>query len=191
VDIERFKKLASPQPGKELFEMISTGSFRLAKNFPYLINAFRSLKKENIVLHIYGSGPLQQAFQELIDINEVNVVLKGEVKNIQDILPAYDAYVMSSVYEGFSLAVLEAMAVKLPLMLSDIKSFREQGADTVIYFDLDNEQDFVEKALHMKNNFSETRGMAERSYRRAIDFFTLQHHIDELRRIYSEALNER
>ncbi len=188
VDIERFNKLASPQHGKENFEISSSGSFRVAKNFPYLINAFRGLKNENIVLHIYGSGHLQQSLQQLIDRTGVNVILKGEVRNIQDVLPRYDAYVMSSVYEGFSLAVLEAMAVKLPLMLSDIPSFREQGGDTVIYFDLNNEQDFIKKILALKNNYIEASQMAERSYRRVIENFTLQHHVTKLRQIYTETL---
>lgn len=189
VDIERFKKLAVPDPGKGSFEVISTGSFRVAKNFPFLINAFRLLKNKNIVLHIYGSGPLKDSFQEMIDKTGVNVALKGEVQNIQDVLPRYDVYVMSSVYEGFSLAVLEAMAVKLPLLMSNIASFKEQLEDTALFFDLDNEEEFANKLLWLKNNRAEASRMAERSYCRAIENFTVQHHVKKLRQIYSETLD--
>ncbi|MGC8001405.1 glycosyltransferase, partial [Salmonella enterica] len=55
-----------------------------------------------VVLDIYGAGDLK------------------------DTLPNYHAMIMSSFYEGFSIGVLEAMAMKIPLVLSDIPSFREQ-----------------------------------------------------------------
>lgn len=191
VDVERFRNPASPDPEKETFEVISTGSFRIAKNFPFLINAFRALKDEDIVLHIYGTGPLEKPLQKMIDENGVKVVLKGEVGNIQDILPRYDAYVMSSAYEGFSLAVLEAMAVKLPLLVSNIPSFREQLEETALFFNLDNEKEFTDKLLWIKNNRRASLQLAERSYNRAIENFTFRHHIKKLHQIYADALSGR
>lgn len=174
--------------GKE-FRLISTGALRLQKNYQFLINTFRKLRTQDIKLHIYGSGPLENSLQQLIDNNRVNVVLKGEVKNIQDLLPHYDAFVLASKYEGFSLAVLEAMAVKIPLLLSNIDSFNEQCDNTAIYFDLDNEDDFVVKLAQLMADKERTSAMTEDAYERVYSNFTLSHHMEKLQSIYSKTLN--
>jgi glycosyltransferase involved in cell wall biosynthesis len=94
---------------------------------------------------------------------------------------------MSSTFEGFSLSVLEAMATQTPLLLSDIKSFREQCADTALYFDLDDVNDFVSKIKNISKNKSELLQMARRAKERVIENFTLDIHMRGLRSIYQEA----
>jgi glycosyltransferase involved in cell wall biosynthesis len=59
------------------------------------------LKHENIELHIYGVGPLEKSIEELIAKTGAKVILKGEVRNIEKIIPQYDLYLMSSTFEGF------------------------------------------------------------------------------------------
>lgn len=189
VDLAQFKHQRYPDAQRQVFRLISTGALRLQKNYPFIIKAFTALRNENIELHIYGSGPLMSVLQKLINKNGVKVVLKGEVKNIHEVLPQYDAFVMASIFEGFSLAVLEAMAVKLPLLLSDIDSFNEQCADTAVYFDLTNEDDFIKKVLQLKADKSGTSAMAEDAYQRVVNNFTLPHHIHQLQAIYAETLN--
>lgn len=188
VDIDKFKNTAKRNNFRGQLKVISTGSFRVAKNFPYLVRAFSKLKKDNVELHIYGGGPLKDEVQRQIDESGAPVILKGEVQNIEHVLPDYHLFIMASLYEGFSLAVLEAMAVKLPIMLSDIQSFREQGADTVIFFDLKDENDLAEKVRAFKNNYLETSKIAERSYERVLSGFTLEHHVKILQQIYRDAL---
>ena len=47
------------------------------------------------------------------------VAFLGRRTDINDLLQAMDAFLMPSLYEGFSLAALEAMASGLPIYLSD------------------------------------------------------------------------
>ena len=56
--------------------------------------------------------------------------------HLNRIIKKYDLFVMSSIYEGFSVSVLEAMSLGMPLLLSDIASFREQCEGTAVYFNL-------------------------------------------------------
>jgi len=190
VDMNRFTQKNIPDPGRKVFRLISTGALRLQKNYPFLIKAFGALKKEDIELHIFGSGPLKDSLQKLINDNGANVVLKGELKNMHEILPQYDAFVMASFFEGFSLAVLEAMAVKLPMMLSDIDSFKEQCAGTAIYFNLANADEFVKKVLQLKHDISFVSEMTEQAYERVAGNYTLPHHMNQLQAIYSAALSD-
>lgn len=170
------------------FKIVCVGALRSQKNMSYLINAFKLLQNQNVELHIYGSGPLQTQLQEKILKLKVNVVLKGEVKNIQEILPQYDLYVMSSFFEGFSLSVLEAMAVKLPMLLSDIPSFKEQCQDCALYFNLNEIGDFAQKVLLLKADEKLLNEIAIKGYQRVRENFTLQHHMKQLKDIYLTAL---
>jgi len=86
--------------------------------------------------------------------------------------------------------VLEAMAMNMPLLLSDISSFREQGEDAATYFSLTDENDLPQKLLALsKKNDAALKAMGEKGKQRALQHFTLPQHIEGLRAIYSEALN--
>ena len=133
---------------------------------------------------------MQDEIQKKINETGAKVILKGEVKNIEVIITQYDLCLMASFYEGFSLSVLEAMAMNMPLLLSDIPSFREQCENTAVYFSLTDENDLPKKLLDLsKTSLEQLKAMAENGKQRAIENFTLPQHIKGLRTIYSEALS--
>ena len=167
------------------FRIITVGALRLQKNHRFLLEAFKQLSHENFELDIYGTGPLQNELQQFINENELWVNLKGQVTNLPEIINQYDVFVMSSTFEGFSLSVLEAMAMKMPLLLSDIKSFKEQCADTACYFDLKKPEDFVKQLKQLAADKSKLNEMGALAQQRAISNFTLQQHMEGLRKIYA------
>jgi glycosyltransferase involved in cell wall biosynthesis len=191
VDINRFNiQNVQRHSSSPTFRLVAVGALRLQKNYSYLINAMALVKDKNIELDIYGVGNLQDELQQTIIATGAKVILKGEVSNIQDILPQYDLFVMSSTFEGFSLGVLEAMAMRMPLLLSDIASFREQCEDIAYYFSLADINDLAEKIIELsKTDPAVLLQKGEAARQRAINNFTLQQHISGLRDIYKEALN--
>ena len=192
VDIDRFNTTAvKPKSRGAVFKIISVGALRKQKNYEYLVAAMARLTNKPVELHIYGVGELQEDLQNKINETGANIILKGEVNNINEILPQYDLYVMSSTYEGFSLSVLEAMAMGMPLLLSDIKSFREQCEDIACYFSLTDAADGARQIEMMaEKNLHELQQMGERAKQRAVANFTLQKHLQGLRTIYTDALGQ-
>jgi glycosyltransferase involved in cell wall biosynthesis len=185
VDTGQFNHKGIPvKTGHEGFRLISVGALRQQKNHRFLVDAFRLLKNEHIHLHIYGDGPLKTVLQSSIDDAAVNISLKGMVTNIHELLPQYDLFVMSSTFEGFSLGVLETMAMKVPMLLSDIVSFREQCEDTAIYFSLNDVNDFAEKVKALLNDKVKRDQLSENAFKRVINNFTLEHHIKQLKQVY-------
>jgi glycosyltransferase involved in cell wall biosynthesis len=190
VDVERFNidKIAA-EKNNNTFKLVAVGALRVQKNYPYMIDAMALIKDKNIELDIYGTGILQEELQQQINRTGARVFLKGEVNNIESIIPRYDLFVMSSTYEGFSLGILEAMAMRMPLLLSNISSFQEQCADNAWYFSLADVQDAAAKIVALsetdKKNLYEK---AEAGRQRAVNNFTLKHHISGLRKIFHEAL---
>ena len=187
VDVKIFNENnALPKKESNVFKLITVGALRKQKNHIYLLEAFKLLDNKKFQLDIYGEGPLHCSFEPAINAADLNVHLKGEVKNLQHVLNQYDLYVMSSTFEGFSLSVLEAMAMRMPLLLSDIRSFREQCENTAVYFNLDEVKDFIEKLEGLASNKS-LNGFGDAAHDRAVNNFTLEQHMQGLRKIYSEA----
>jgi glycosyltransferase involved in cell wall biosynthesis len=169
-------------------KLIAVGGLRFPKNQIYLINAFKKLKNLAFELHIYGTGAQEAELKAIAAEANVNIVFMGEISDIKAIIKEYDIYVMPSISEGFSLSILEAMSMEMPLLISDIPSFREQCEDVAEYFDLNNEDDFIIKLKALSANKQKQITMGQMAKERAHKYFTLEHHMEGLRKIYSETL---
>ncbi len=191
VDTKLFKMGEEKKYGtKSTIRLISVGRIAKQKNHAYLINAFKLIKDKNFELHIYGGKLLDEEIEKEIKKENLNVELKGLVTNIQELIPQYDIFVMSSLYEGFSLAVLEAMAMGMPLLLSNIESFKEQCGDTAIYFDLDSPKDFVEKLIKLSKDETEMKRMGNAAKERVLKYYTLEHHMKIINQVYEDVMIE-
>ena len=174
----------------ETFSIVTVGNLKEQKNHRFLLEAFKELKDINIKLDIYGKGPLRQTLQQTIDEHHLNIELKGQVKNIQEQVKRYDLFIMSSAYEGFALSVLEAMALGMPMLLSDIPSFKEQCEGTAAYFKLNHVKDFTTQLLALKNDPRQLQVLSKACKQRVLQHFTLQKHMQQLKAIYDDTLIE-
>ncbi len=174
--------------GKSL-KLIAVGNLKTQKNHHYLLEAFKQLKNENISLDIYGDGFLKSELQEIITKNDLPVRLMGKINNLPDVISQYDLFVLSSLYEGFSLAVLEGMVKEIPMLLSDIPTFREQCDQTANYFSLSDVSDFINKVKYLRDHPEELRKNAIAGKDRVLSKFTIDHHMTALRQIYAKILH--
>lgn len=98
---------------------VAVGRLSEQKHFSLLIKAFRHVRDAvPCRLLILGEGEQRTELEELVwhlNLNE-DVVLMGWRDNPFRIMGAADIFVLSSLYEGFPNALLEAMAVGLPVI---------------------------------------------------------------------------
>ena len=190
VDTKIFKATSVPvQKDKGQFRIISVGNLKPQKNYNFLLKAFTQLKGLGISLDIYGNGLLHDELAKFIQQNDLPVRLMGKIRNMNEVIGDYDLFVLPSLYEGFSLAVLEGMVMEKPMLLSDIPTFNEQCLDTAIYFSLKDVNDLVEKIKSLKNDKEKLSEMAIKGKNRALENFTLEHHLTSLRKIYQQVLS--
>ena len=101
------------------FIFVYTGQFIERKNIPFLLEAFTEQFGHDQYLLMLGGGPelgvLREKYREF-----KNIDFRGNVSNVDHYLKACDCYVLTSKLEGLPCSVLEAMAVGLPVILSDI-----------------------------------------------------------------------
>lgn len=137
--------------------LVAIGNIKEVKNYEYLLNAFAHLKGYPVKLDIYGNTGqhLYNDLQAKIDRLSLNVSFKGSIDNVHEKLNDYDLYIMSSKHEGFGIAVIEAMACGLPLLLSDIPVMREITLENALFFNLNNPEslaDLIKGILEGKYN---------------------------------------
>jgi glycosyltransferase involved in cell wall biosynthesis len=151
VEDKFFKKDYKKMSFNGTFRMVTVGSLKPAKNHAYLIEAFKSLPK-GVHLDVYGDGPMRDELQAQINEHKLNIRLIGSCDNVQEVLPNYDLFVMSSKFEGQPVALLEAMAGGMPAALSDIPVLREATGNEGIFFDLADKNDFISKVTAIANH---------------------------------------
>lgn len=126
VDCEGIRKLAGSAVPHGGVEILSVGRFTNQKNFETSIKAFKPLCKNDVYYRIIGDGEQAELLRDEIGSNS-NIQLLGlRTRNqvFQRINNA-DLVVMPSRWEGLSIFLMEAMALRKPLMLSDIPSFTD------------------------------------------------------------------
>lgn len=100
------------------------------KNPLFLLSLLARLPQTVRVVWI-GDGSLRKPLLEAATALGVadRVILPGWQRNARSFLSGFDVFVLPSVYEGFPLAILEAMAAGLPCVVSDVDGIAEAVVD--------------------------------------------------------------
>lgn len=135
------------------------------KNLNFLLNIFSLLRKERADLSLVLVGKSDYFYSELK--NEARRLNLWQPNNLNNpvIFPGYvpDAqleilfnearlYIFPSLYEGFGLPPLEAMARSCPVLCSNRSSLPEVLGDAALYFNPEDENDVLEKIDLILNN---------------------------------------
>jgi glycosyltransferase involved in cell wall biosynthesis len=108
------------------FPIITMGNLNKAKGHHHLIRAFARVSEQipNAKLIILGEGPGKENLVNLTTrLNlDSKVLFLGFQKNPHKFLAKAKIYVLSSYYEGFPNALVEAMICNIPVISTDCKS---------------------------------------------------------------------
>jgi len=97
------------------------------KNFPFLIEGLARVVhnlKMPIIWFVIGDGPERSSIKRLIESKRLQdwIHCLGQVEHnkVHKFLAVADIFALTSIYENFSLAILEAMAHKLPIVATNV-----------------------------------------------------------------------
>ena len=137
---------------KENYEkyILGVSSLSKHKNFDMLIKAFNKIKDKNLKLYIVGeeNRNLNNILTKGHELNS-NLIFKGRV-NDQELVELYSnaiCFVFPSLYEGFGIPPLEAMACGCPIAVSNVTSLPEICKDAALYFNPLDMEEIAEKML--------------------------------------------
>ena len=111
------------------FVWVGLGRLVPAKGFDVLLRAFDTVRRTRAStrLVIAGDGPEHKALDRLrgeLDLVH-SVVLLGDRTDAPSVLAAADGFVLSSRWEGLPMVLLEAAALGLPIVATDVGGCRE------------------------------------------------------------------
>jgi glycosyltransferase involved in cell wall biosynthesis len=129
VDTDRFRPgRIAPKKGKRRV-IVSTGRLIERKGYQFLIEALRGV--DDFELQLVGDGNMGETLRAMAsDLGvPVNLLGKKTREEIVPILQAADIFVLPSLNEGMSNALLEAIACGLPVVVTDVGGSRELVKD--------------------------------------------------------------
>jgi glycosyltransferase involved in cell wall biosynthesis len=137
--------------------LLSIGTLEPRKNLETLLDAYAALPSDTLRSHaLVLAGKYDWQFEsikskvEALQAEGYDIICTGYITN-QERAALYRSarlYVMSSLYEGFGMPVIEALSYGLPCVVSDISVLHEVGGPMVGYFDPQN----VQSMSHAINN---------------------------------------
>ncbi len=121
---------------------------RAAKRHKDLIEAISKIDKD-IILVIVGDGPQKKNIQNIINEKKINdkVIMIGHKENIENILPAFDIFVLPSDMEALGTSILEASSCEIPCIGTNVGGIPECIIDkeTGFLFEKHNIKELKEK----------------------------------------------
>jgi glycosyltransferase involved in cell wall biosynthesis len=112
------------KPGDEIC-IISVCRFVPPKDFRTALNSFKRLteknRDKNLKYLLAGWGPMEgeiRAMARDLDLDNVEILINPP--GIQELLKTSDIYLSTSLFEGLSNSIMEAMAAGLPVVATDV-----------------------------------------------------------------------
>lgn len=194
IDIKRYQD-ANSYEKKMFFEdvdakiLIQVSSFRYPKDQQTIVRALKLLP-DNVKLLLVGEGPLVDQVKLLVSQLELSnrVLFLGVRMDVPELLKTSDIIILSSAYEGLSLASLEALSSGRPFLASDVRGIRETVLGFGILFEYQNENqlaDNIKLLLSDKEYYNQT---SLKCMDRASNY-SLEKMVDSYIKIYKEILN--
>lgn len=143
------------------------GRLSKEKNVDYLIWAFEQIKDYKLV--IAGTNTVEPDYVDYLHnqgANNENVIFTGPAYGADKDWLLRNAYCfcLPSTTEGMSIALLEAMSYRLPIIVSDIIPNKEVLKGNGLYVRPENKSDLVEAYHEAINNPHKLQGFVEANY---------------------------
>jgi len=152
------KNIFFPQNLVRLKQFVNVASFRWQKGHKFLLEAFARfiIEYPEYKLILIGDGPEKDQILRLIkkfNLNN-NIILKGiqTRENIAYELNRSEAFILSSVIEGFPKVVIEAMATGTPVISSDVGNISNLVKDSGIICKAGDSFDLYNAMVKFKEN---------------------------------------
>jgi glycosyltransferase involved in cell wall biosynthesis len=177
--------------------LLSVGRLVPQKRHSDLIHAMPTVLSSHpeAVLLIAGGGPLLDSLKQMVSELglERRVRLLGSRSDVPLLYQLADAFVFPSVFEGLSVALVEALASGLPAVVSDIPPNREAGADleSVKYVSLNDTAGLAAAVVDVLNRRRELRPVAAQGGLGIRERFSPALLAGQLRSVLAEAATRR
>lgn len=146
--------------------VLAVGDLRRKKNLGALVSAFANARRADGLPHRLvlagvdsGEGP---RLRELAGDAPVELTGYVDDSRLDELLTGAELLVHPSLYEGFGLVLLEAMARSTPVLAARATALPETGGDAAAYFDPDDPRDLERRLRVLLADRPELGALSER-----------------------------
>lgn len=188
VKINKYKKLKELGLNKNL-KIVGTVC-RLVepkKGLEILLEATHKLQKEiDFQLVVVGSGKDESKLRLMAEKKDINVLFLGERKDIREILKIMDVFVLASLYEGFPVVILEAMASRISVVASRVGGLTEAVLDGKSGFLVEpgNSDELAAKVKELLKNKQTRKKFGEAGFNRVKEKFSIDKTVDGIENLW-------
>lgn len=157
--------------------LLFVGTLEPRKNLPALLRAYEKFRESGPALQLVLAGRKgwkNESFFSALEASPFrsDIVLTGYTgrHELPVLYSMAKLFVYPSVYEGFGLPVLEAMACGAPVLISSTSSLPEVGGKAAQYFDPQDAGSFSKKLLELARDDNKLREMGRQSLLQAGQF---------------------
>lgn len=143
---------------------------------------------------IVGDGLLKgdlEAYTHELGIQD-SVIFTGMRRDIPAVLAALDVLVISSLWEGIPVTLLEAMAAELPVVATKVGSIPEVVTEeTAILVPPSDPAAIAQVCIQLANNKDLRLSLGQAGLKRVIAYYSIDAMIDRTTALYAELLRQR
>ncbi len=186
-------RLSNGLPGNGLVVGI-VANLAPRKDYPTFLRAAQKVIKarNGVSFLVVGEGELRSALEsEARKLGlDGRIVFAGRRQDVECCLACMDVFVISSQREGFSNALLEAMAMGLPVVASRVGGNVDavQEGQSGFLFEIGNDEELAMHLLKLINNPEQSKKMGELGRQMVMSEFGMGNYIQKMETIYSELL---
>jgi len=149
-----------------------------SKNHVRLIRAFEQLKQREAIPHQlvlagsdwHGAEDVKNAAASSLYSQDICLTGFVDGRDLPSLYCGADMMVFPSLFEGFGLPILEAMACGVPVACSDISSMPEIAGDAAVLFDPMEVESIADGMLAILGSAENSKALADRGLERASEF---------------------
>jgi len=189
IDLAHFESRLTHHVG-DTPRLISVGRLIEDKGHQTLLEALAKLKRP-WTLEIVGDGPervLLQRRAELLGIMP-RIHFTGSIPDVAEHLKRADVFLLASKHEGQAVAVLEAAAVKVPMIISHLPVFLETFSESdALFAKPGDSEEWANKITEILNQYGSAIERAERARKVIEQHFSLDQMKEEYKNLYHSLL---
>ncbi len=182
------EKLVPCNDNKEAHCIVSVARLATVKGLDILIDACHELKKRECMFQCYiaGEGPERSTLERLIDVYGLtkNVHLLGDMvhDDIIHLVRKASVFVLPSRSEGIPVSIMEAMALRVPVISTDITGIPElvEHEQSGLLVPPNDSHVLAEKIVLLFKNEKLGESLSTNGYRKIVSEFNAEREIDKL-----------
>ena len=194
IDVARFQKIP-PRSADGKLVIGSVGRLVAQKGYPIFLQMAAQMLQRHTHIHflLVGDGPVREELEaeaKRLGLAE-KITFAGQRDPVETAYGEMDIFVSSSLSEGLPIALLEAMAARLPVVATRVGAVPEVIEDNIsgLLVEPENPSALVEAVENLLTDPAKKQALAEGGFQRARQHFSAENMARQTEAVYREILH--